>query len=885
MLRLKMFILLNLILFGVISAAEPIFIPVKIDGPIHDPANHTYWYGPFCECASVLDVDGDGDLDIASGRNWYEAPDWIKHTDFRDGAATNGPETDDNSEFAMDVNFDGRMDIVSSGWMFIRGAFWYENPGKKGVVWKSTRIHMAQNMEGVIPGDIDGDGDEDILCNHWSLVQGQGMTWLEHIDREPWFVEHIIGTEADIHGNGLGDINMDGRMDIVTPSGWYEQPPRATDKSWTFHAEYQFQPPDGGRRASASHPILVYDANEDGLNDIIIGNSHAYGLAWLEQEIDSSGKRTFENHWIETDYSQFHTMELGDLNGDGKPELVTGKRLFAHHGDDIGAFEPLYAFWYDIQKGEFEKHILSFNHLPLYQDAFSHNPPPNYVVSVGMKLNIADMDKDGRNDVVIAGKGGLYVFYNKGEPPTPRNAYQLPPENTYPTWREWSRYDVLFNSKDFTGWKVPQGDNGHWKVVNGVIDYDAMSEAEGNKNLFTEESFGDFALHMEWRLKETHGLYPMRIILPDGSYKKDADGNVITIPTPNADSGILLRGASQQVNIWCWPAGSGELWSVRNNENLSPVQRAAAVPKTRADKPVGQWNSFDITLIGDRITIMLNGITVIENAQIPGLPERGPIGLQHHGGWNEETGEYSSASSLIQFRNILINRLDEERPRRPVPIQRGRNSAAPAPQMDSEGFITLFDGSNLDNWNMGPDKSWVVEDGVITLKREEFDSQEHNADYLWTKDIYGDFILELEFRVPERANSGIFFRTSDLKDPVYTGIEMQVSNSYGRDALNRRSTAGAIYEFIAPSKNPIKKPGEWNQCRIMCDDNKILVWLNGEQIIDMDVNQWTEPNRNPDGSKNKFPTALKDFAREGYIGLQDHGRPVWYRNIKIRPLK
>jgi len=737
-----------------VYAGETIFVPTKIDGPVHDPANHTYWFGPFCECASVLDFDGDGDLDIAAGRNWYEAPHWIKHADFRDGAETNGPETDDNSEFAMDVNFDGRTDIVSSGWMFLKGAFWYENPGIKGEVWKSTRIHHAQNMEGVIHGDIDGDGDDDILCNHWALVKGQGMTWLEHIDREPWFVEHVVGTEGDIHGNGLGDINMDGRVDIVTPVGWYEQPRRATDTPWVFHADYKFEPAKG-RGGSGSHPILVHDVDEDGLNDIIIGSAHAYGLAWLKQKVDGAGKRTFETRWVETEYSQVHTLALGDLNGDGKPDLVTGKRLFAHHGADIGAFEPLYAFWHDMQGGRFERHILSFNHLPCYPEEGGINPPPNYVVSVGMKLNIADMNKDGRNDVIIAGKGGLYVFYNEGGPTTPPHQHKLAREDAYPMWRDWPRYEVLFNSKDLTGWKVPKGDNGHWKVVEGVIDYDARSEAKGDRNLWTQESFEDFSLHVEWRFKQTSGLYPMPTILPDGSLKTDADGKVIQTPTPNADSGILLRGtALGQVNLWCWPIGSGELWSVRNNQALKPEQRAAAVPKARMDRPVGQWNSMDVTVVGDRVTVMLNGKTVIENAQIPGLPASGPIGLQHHGGVNPKTGELGPASSLVQFRNVLMRKLP---PVRSVPARASSTGILPVSSMgvppmntrdihgqdaratvtphgvttnaDAEGFVTLFNGKDLEGWITGPENSWMVQDGTLTVWRN-MDGQEHNFDYL-----------------------------------------------------------------------------------------------------------------------------------------------------------
>jgi hypothetical protein len=857
-----------------VQAAEVIFTPTKVDGPVHDPAQNSYWFGPFCECASVLDVDGDGDLDIASGRNWYEAPDWIKHADFRDGAETNGPETDDNSEFAMDVNFDGKMDVVSSGWMFMKGAFWYENPGDKDKVWKSTRIHMAKNMEGVVHGDIDGDGDEDILCNHWSLVPGQGMTWLEHIDRAPWFVEHVVGTQGDSHGNGLGDINGDGRLDIVTPSGWYEQPARATAKQWPFHADYKFVPAKH-RGGGASHPILVHDVDEDGLNDIIIGSSHAYGLAWFEQKVDGAGKRSFENHWVETEYSQVHTLALGDLNGDGKPDLVTGKRLFAHHGSDIGAGEPLYAFWYDIQGGKFERHILSFNHLPHYPNIEKINPAPNYVVSVGMKLNIADMDADGRNDVIIAGKGGLYIFYNQGSPPTPGVREKLPPHETYPSWRNWPGYDILFNGKDFAGWKVPEGDNGHWKVIDGVIDYDAMSEAKGNKSLWTEEDFEDFDLHVEWRLKRTSGLYPMPTILPDGSYKTDADGNVIKVPTPNADSGILLRGKTQ-TNIWCWACGSGELWSVRNNKSLTPEQRAAAVPKVRADRPVGQWNSFDITMIGDRVTIMLNGVTVIENAQMPDIPASGPIGLQHHGGFNRKTGEMSPASSLIQFRNIWVKRLKKK--------DVAARQAATVRDY-SDGFTPLFSGKKeeLSNWRTGPDKSWVVRDRVLTVNRD-MDGKEHNFDYLWTREKYGDFILDLEFKVVDGTNSGIFLRTSDLKDPVYTGIEVQVTNSHGRKEPHRRGSAGAIYDCLAPTKDAVKPAGEWNRCRLTCRRNRIQVALNGEQVIDMDLDKWITARQNPDGTSNKFGTALKDFARVGYIGLQDHGRPVWYRNIRVKRL-
>ena len=150
----------------------------------------------------------------------------------------------------------------------------------------------------------------------------------------------------------------------------------------------------------------------------------------------------------------------------------------------------------------------------------------------------------------------------------------------------------------------------------------------------------------------------MATILPDGSDKKDADGKVIRTPTPNADSGIYLRGTSKaQVNIWCWPVGSGEVWGYRTDESMPPEVRAGVTPSENADNPVGEWNTYRITMKGDRLTVVLNGKTVIDNAQLPGVPESGAVALQHHGGLNEETGKWNGASSLVQFRNIYIREL------------------------------------------------------------------------------------------------------------------------------------------------------------------------------------------------------------------------------------
>jgi hypothetical protein len=220
-------------------------------------------------------------------------------------------------------------------------------------------------------------------------------------------------------------------------------------------------------------------------------------------------------------------------------------------------------------------------------------------------------------------------------------------------------FTSLFNGKNFDGWKVPAGDNGHWKIVDGVIDYDAQSEAQGDKNLWSEKEYGDFTLRVDWRIKETPYLNRgVPIIKPDGSHKRDAQGKEIQIVVPDSDSGIFLRGQGKaQVNIWCWPVGSGEVYGYRMDQKMPPEVRAGVTPRVQADHDIGQWNTFEITMKADRLWVKLNGKQVIENAQLPGIPARGPIALQHHGG--KRNGEWTGPPSLVQFRNISIKELQD----------------------------------------------------------------------------------------------------------------------------------------------------------------------------------------------------------------------------------
>jgi hypothetical protein len=187
----------------------------------------------------------------------------------------------------------------------------------------------------------------------------------------------------------------------------------------------------------------------------------------------------------------------------------------------------------------------------------------------------------------------------------------------------------------------------------------------------------------------------------------------------------------------------------------------------------------------------------------------------------------------------------------------------------------LFNGTDFTGWQLTDGKpvtkGWVAKDSAMVRETAGGD--------IWTKDRYGDFVLDLEFKT--EGNSGVFIRTDNPKDNVQTGIEIQVDRPAAKPD---KHSVGALYDLVPPTKDNTKKD-EWNRMVVVAKANVLTVYVNGEKVNEMDLDKWTEGGKNPDGTKNKFKTALKDFKREGHIGLQDHGAKASYRNIKLAPAK
>ncbi|MEJ1240099.1 VCBS repeat-containing protein [Chryseolinea sp. T2] len=338
------------------------------------------------ETVAVLDVDGDGKPDLLSGSFWYKGPDFTTRK-FIGAIPRHSEYYDDFSAIVLDVNGDKRPDVVTGGW-FGATLFWRENPGNEGE-WKQHVISRPGNIETTRAWDINGDGTVEIVPN----TPGKPLRLYRLTNAAEARFDSVQIVNVHGHGLGFGDINGDGRGDFVVDNGWIEAPSSPFTEKWKMHEDFKFE--------QASVPLIVADVNGDKLSDIIIGQGHNYGLHWLEQVMSKDGKRTWKQHEIDPKNAQYHTMEWVDLDKDGRPELITGKRYRAHDDKDPGAHDPLGLYYFRWNGTSFVKNVISYG-------------KPGDGKGTGLYFQVVDLNNDGWKDIAVAGKDGLCVFFNKG---------------------------------------------------------------------------------------------------------------------------------------------------------------------------------------------------------------------------------------------------------------------------------------------------------------------------------------------------------------------------------------------------------------------------------------------------------------------------------------
>ncbi len=348
--------------------------------------------GEACEAG---DFNNDGKLDIVALPYLYLAPEFkpvaICEVEGEVGEDGKGYRWDFMNA-PLDVDGDGWLDVVTCSW-FGKKAEWLRNPGPAGGLWSRTLIEENGNYECGELWDIDGDGKKLEV-----LPAVTGTTWYEagtSPDGKPGIVRHVVSEKAMIWGNGCGDVNGDGRPDLLRPEAWFEAPTDPRTGTWKEHPLAIGNPKED--KAEHTPQIWVYDVNADGLADLVTSVAHGYGIFWYEQG-RAGTDITWKRHLIDDSWSQAHSLTLADLDNDGDLDLAAGKRFMAHNGNDPGGNEPPGVYWYELKRGAspaWTKHTISFDE----------------GIGSGLNLPVVDLDGDGDLDLIVTGKWGGPVWF------------------------------------------------------------------------------------------------------------------------------------------------------------------------------------------------------------------------------------------------------------------------------------------------------------------------------------------------------------------------------------------------------------------------------------------------------------------------------------------
>ncbi|HNP22718.1 MAG TPA: VCBS repeat-containing protein [Panacibacter sp.] len=342
------------------------------------------------EGAAAGDVNHDGKTDILAGNYWYEAPEWKSHMLHADTLNAVPQYSTTFLNYCMDVNNDGWDDLIrfdQPGGICV----WYENPKNKDGLWKGRLIMASAGIENPAFVDVDKDGRNDIICSDAAAKQ---VVWLKSPTGrndtawQRFVISHVkdLATDRYTHGLGWGDMNKDGFNDVIIKSGWWQSPVNVKEADWVFH------PADLGKDCAN---MIVFDADEDGDADVISSSTHDYGIWWHEQSPGGDGNPRWHTHEISRLFSQSHGLIVADINDDGHPDLITGKRFRAHNDGDPGAADAAVLYWFEYIPGktpQWKPHLIDDSS------------------GIGLSFVVKDVNHDGRPDIIISNKKGVFFF-------------------------------------------------------------------------------------------------------------------------------------------------------------------------------------------------------------------------------------------------------------------------------------------------------------------------------------------------------------------------------------------------------------------------------------------------------------------------------------------